>query len=138
MSQDKSNQFEPKMNNRFIVYMERIPTYVISKVIRPVISVDNGKYKYDDLVLEMYDPINQEQLNIKSTSTILTEFQREGKTTFDKIRLSILGPIGDEVEEWVFKNCKIEEIEYSQLDWSNGLPIRIRMRLSFEECIHEF
>jgi len=131
--------FEPTLNDRFIVYMERIPTYVIYKVIRPLLSVDGDKYKYDDLVLEMYNPINQSQLDIKSTSSILTEFEREGKTTFDEIKLSILGPIGDEVELWVFKNCKIKEIKYSTLSWKERhTPITITVRLSFEECIHEF
>jgi hypothetical protein len=42
--------FEPKLNNRFVVYMERIPTYLIHRVIRPVISTDGEKYKYDDLI----------------------------------------------------------------------------------------
>ena len=134
----KSPDFEPKLNNRFVVYMERIPTYLIHRVIRPVISTDGEKYKYDDLILELWDPINQSQLHIESTSSILTQMQREGKTSFDEIKLSILGPIGDEVEQWVFKNCKIKTIEYSTLDWSISKPIIITIRLSFEEIIHEF
>ena len=125
-------EFEPKLNDRFVVYMEDVPVYLINKVMRPIVSVEDDKYIYSDLILELYDPITP------SATQIFTEFERKGKTTFDKIILSILGPIGDEVEKWVYKNCKIKTVEHSKLDWANSHPISLTVTLSFEEAIHEF
>lgn len=124
--------FEPKLNNRFIVYMDGIPPYLIFKAYRPFVTTQEAKYVYSDLVLEVYDPI------VPSTSQILTDFQRQGKTTFDKIEMHILGPIGDIVEQWSFHNCTLKTIQYSELDWSNSHPITITLRFSFENVIHEF
>lgn len=125
--------FDPKVNNRFIVYMKDIPTHVIKAVIRPIASVQDGKYIYSDLIVEMYDPI------VPSTSQKLSEFIRANKTEFDEITLNLLGPIGDVVEKWSFRHCKVISIEYSKLDWSDKSDVvTIRMTLKPEEYIHEF
>jgi len=125
--------FEPKLNDRFIVYMKDIPTHVIKAVIRPIASVQDDKYIYSNLILEMYDPI------FPSTSEKISEFIRANKTEFDEIVLHILGPIGDVVEEWRFTHCKVISIEHSKLDWSDrSAAVTIRVTLKPEEYIHEF
>jgi hypothetical protein len=121
--------FEPKVNDRFVVYMEDIPTYVIKSVIRPIASVKDNSYIYSDLILEMYDPI------YPSTSQKIFDYIRANKTEFDEIKLDILGPIGDVVEQWLFKKCKVVSIEYSKLDWSDGCSTVIRMTLTPNKII---
>ena len=125
-------EFYPKTNNRFFVYMDGVPVELIHKVIRPIVSVVEGKYTYSNLVLIIWDPI------VPSASQIFTDFQRENKTTFDEITLDILGPVGEVVEKWVYKNCQLQDIIYSDCDWADSQPVNIKVRLSFEECIHEF
>jgi hypothetical protein len=129
---EKMWQFEPKMNNRFIVYMETIPTWAIKSVIRPVASIKDDKYIYSELVLEMFDAIEP------STSQKITDLVRAKKTSFDEIILDILGPIGDVVEKWRFINSKVVSIEYSKLDWKDSNPVLIKMILTPEQCVHEF
>ena len=62
--------FEPKMKNRFILYMDGIPSYLVKKAVRPTIKQDSkpldhinvqryvkGKTTWGSMQLELYDPI---------------------------------------------------------------------------------
>lgn len=62
--------FEPKVQNRFIMYIDGIPAYLIKKASAPgfdagEIILDHinvyrkvkGKVKWNDMNLELYDPI---------------------------------------------------------------------------------
>lgn len=130
---NKPVNYEPKVNNRFVVYMENVPCYLIKAVTRPIASVTDGKYIYGDLILHIYDPI------APSASQVISEFIRANKTEFDEIKLVLLGPIGDIVEEWRFLKCKVVSIEHSKLDWSDKSDVvTIKVTLKPEEYIHEF
>jgi hypothetical protein len=138
--------FEPKVSNRWICYVEDnngkciIPTYLIKSFMRPTIrryepektykeiqcgpnsSRIIGKspqsphlfvdyHKYGDVDILVYDPINP------SASKILTNII-DKDITFN-MRLVILGPVGDTVEEWIYKRCNIREIRFDGLEWGN-------------------
>ena len=62
--------FEPKVQNRFILYVDGIPSYLIKKASAPgfeagEIILDHmnvyrkvkGKVRWNDMTLELYDPV---------------------------------------------------------------------------------
>ena len=62
--------FEPKVQNRFIMYIEGIPAYLIKTAARPKITSEEikldhinvqryvkGKSAWDAMTIELYDPI---------------------------------------------------------------------------------
>ena len=62
--------FEPKVQNRFIMYIDGIPSYLIKKAASPQVSFGDikldhinvyrklkGKAEWADIAMDLYDPI---------------------------------------------------------------------------------
>ena len=62
--------FEPKLQNRFLMVVDGIPSYLIKKVARPSVTFGEvvldhinvkrklkGKANWDNLSIDMYDPV---------------------------------------------------------------------------------
>ena len=150
--------FEPKVQNRFIMYLDGIPSFLIKKTDRPKISGDakvldhiniqrkyRGKSKWSDITIELYDPI------VPSGAQAVMEWirlhhesvtGRDGYADFYKkdVTINVLGPVGDKVEEWTLKGAFISgETNFGTLDWSNdGEPLPITLTLSMDYCILQF
>ena len=115
--------FEPKVQNRFIMYIEGIPAYLIKTAARPKITSEEikldhinvqryvkGKSAWDAMTIELYDPI------VPSGAQAVMEWVRlghesvtgrDGYSDFYKkdITINVLGPVGDKVEEWTLKGA---------------------------------
>ena len=152
------SSFEPKVQNRFIMYLDGIPSFLIKKTDRPKISGDakvldhiniqrkyRGKSKWSDISIELYDPI------VPSGAQAVMEWirlhhesvtGRDGYADFYKkdVTINVLGPVGDKVEEWTLKGAFISgETNFGSLDWSNdGEFIPITLTLSMDYCILQF
>ena len=150
--------FEPKVQNRFIMYLDGIPSFLIKKTDRPKISGDakvldhiniqrkyRGKSKWSDISIELYDPI------VPSGAQAVMEWirlhhesvtGRDGYADFYKkdVTINVLGPVGDKVEEWTLKGAFISgDTNFGSLDWSNdGEFISITLQLSMDYCILQF
>ncbi len=116
--------FEPKTQNRFIMYIEGIPAFTIKAMNRPSIQFDEvilehinvkryvkGKGAWQPLEITLYDPV------VPSAAQSVMEWIREhhesvtgrqGYSDFYKrdITFNLLGPVGDIVEEWTLKGRK--------------------------------
>ena len=152
------SSFEPKVQNRFIMYLDGIPSFLIKKTDRPKISGDakvldhiniqrkyRGKSKWSDIAIELYDPI------VPSGAQAVMEWirlhhesvtGRDGYADFYKkdVTINVLGPVGDKVEEWTLKGAFISgETNFGSLDWTNdGDFIPITLQLSMDYCILQF
>lgn len=152
------SSFEPKVQNRFIMYLDGIPSFLIKKTDRPKISGEakvldhiniqrkyRGKSKWSDISIELYDPI------VPSGAQAVMEWirlhhesvtGRDGYADFYKkdVTINVLGPVGDKVEEWTLKGAFISgETNFGSLDWSNdGEFIPITLQLSMDYCILQF
>lgn len=109
--------FKPKVENRFIVYIKDkkgqtvIPSFVIRSVNRPSITLNKyGKPEYSNLFMECYDPI------VPSTTQSVMKAIMEKNTVWD-ITLKILGPVGNTVEEWEFRDAKLVSVDFGNCDW---------------------
>ena len=148
--------FEPKLQNRFIMYVEGVPAYLIKKVARPSITFEEvvmdhiniqryvkGKGAWQDLAIEMYDPV------VPSAAQACMEWVRlshesvtgrDGYSDFYKkdVVINVLGPVGDKVEEWTLKGAWIKEASFGDLDWSTNDPVAIAITLKYDYAILQY
>ena len=149
--------FEPKMKARYIMYIEGIPSMLLKKAARPKISFDDvtldhiniqrklkGKGKWEDVSVTLYDPI------VPSGAQAVMEWVRlshesvtgrAGYAEFYKkdVKINMLGPVGDIVEEWTMKGCYIKEADFGEVDWTSQADVaEITMALRYDYAILEF
>ena len=148
--------FEPKTQNRFIMYIEGIPAFTIKAMSRPIIQFDEvvlehinikrylkGKGAWQPLEITLYDPI------VPSASQAVMEWVREhhesvtgrqGYSDFYKkdITFNLLGPVGDIVEEWTLKGAFIQSANFGDMDYGTSDPVEIALTLQYDYAILQF
>ena len=148
--------FEPKVANRFIMYVEGIPSYIIKAAGRPGIDqgelvLDHinierklkGKSRWQDVTITLYDPI------VPSGAQAVMEWVslhhesvtgRDGYSDFYKkdITFNALGPIGDKVEEWTLKGAFISSATFGDFDWATEDAINIELTLKYDYAILQY
>ena len=148
--------FEPKTQNRFIMYIEGIPAFTIKAMARPTIQFDEvvlehinvkryvkGKGAWQPLEITLYDPI------VPSASQAVMEWVRQhhesvtgrqGYSDFYKkdITFNLLGPVGDIVEEWTLKGAFIDNANFGSLAYETSDPVEITLSLKYDYAILQF
>ena len=148
--------FEPKTKNRFIMYIEGVPAYLIKTANRPTITFEEieldhinvkryvkGKGAWETLEVTLYDPI------VPSGAQAVMEWVRlhkesvtgrDGYSDFYKkdITFNVLGPVGDKVEEGTLKGAMIQSANFGDLDWSVSEPAEITLTLRYDYAILQF
>jgi len=148
--------FEPKLKNRFIMYIEGIPAYIIKSGNRPTIQFEQivldhinvqryvkGKGVWQPLDIMLYDPI------VPSGAQSVMEWVRlshesvtgrDGYSDFYKkdITFNMLGPVGDKVEEWTLKGAFISAATFGDMDWATEDPVQIELTLKYDYAILQF
>ena len=149
--------FEPKTKNRYIMYIEGIPAYLIKTASRPNIQFESialdhinvkryvkGKAEWQTLTVTLYDPI------VPSGAQAVMEWVRlhhesvtgrDGYSDFYKkeIKFNLLGPVGDKVEEWVLKGAFIQTANFNDLDFANGTDVAdISLTLRYDYAVLSF
>ena len=146
--------FEPKVANRFIMYIYGIPSYLIKKASSPSfetneITLDHinvyrkikGKVKWNDMTLELYDPIAPSGAQAVMEWARLAHESvtgRDGYSDFYKkdVTLNILGPVGDVVGEWIIKGAFVKTANFGEYDWSSGeAAISLGVTLAMDYCV---
>ena len=149
--------FEPKVQNRFIMYIDGIPAYLIKSATAPgfeagEIILDHinvyrkvkGKVRWNDMTLNLYDPVTpsgaqavMEWVRLHHESVT----GRDGYQDFYKkdLTINVLGPVGDKVEEWSLRGCFITEASFGDMDWSNdGEAVTISLTVQMDYCILQY
>ena len=148
--------FEPKVANRFIMYIDGVPSFLIKGVKRPSINMNvvkmdhiniyrklKGKSEWEDVTVTLYDPVTPSgaqtvmewiRLSHESVSG------RDGYGDFYKkdVSIQVLGPVGDVVEEWTLKGAFISQADFGELKWDDQEPLNITITLSMDYCILQF
>ena len=149
--------FEPKVQHRFIMYVDGIPSFVIRKTDRPKVSSERkaldhinlqryykGKTIWEPITMELWDPIvpsgaqaAMEWIRLSHESVT----GRDGYMDFYKkdITVNVLGPVGDKVEEWTLKGSFITNADFGNVDWTNtGDALGVVLTISYDYCILQF
>lgn len=148
--------FEPKVTNRFIMYIDGIPSYLVKSVTSPsftdgVIKLDHintyrkirGKREWQNMTLNLYDPITPSgaqavmewaRLGYESVTG------RAGYSDFYKkdVTLNVLGPVGDIVGEWIIKGAFVQQSNFGQYNWSTDEAINVELTLAMDYAVLNF
>ena len=145
--------FEPKLQNRFIMYIDGIPAYLIKKIARPSITFGEvvldhinvkrkikGKANWDNITCELYDPVTPSGAQAIMEWVRLSHESvtgRDGYSDFYKkdIRFNALGPVGDVVEEWILKGAYCHAADFGEADWSSSDPSDITLTIRMDYAI---
>ena len=148
--------FEPKVQNRFIMYIEGVPAYLIKSATAPgfeagEIILDHinvyrkvkGKVRWNDMTLNLYDPVTPSGAQAVMEWARLAHESvtgRDGYSDFYKkdITLDILGPVGDVVGEWIIKGAYVKTAAFGEYDWANDAAINLNMTIAMDYCILNF
>ena len=145
--------YEPKLQNRFLMSIDGIPSFIVRKFDRPSITFGDitlehinikrkikGKANWNDVTAELYDPVTpsgaqavMEWIRLSHESVT----GRDGYSDFYKkdIRINTLGPVGDIVEEWILKGAYCQNANFGDMDWTSDTPVNISMTIVMDYAI---
>ena len=149
--------FEPKQQNRFILYVDGFPSYIIKGVSGVEYTADEvvlnhiniyrkvkGKSKWSDITLTLFDPVTpsgaqavMEWVRLHHESVT----GRDGYSDFYKkdLVLDVLGPVGDVVSEWIIKGAFIKEANFGDYNWdTENQAVNITMTVGMDYCVLNF
>jgi len=149
--------FEPKQTNRFVLYMDGIPSYLVKGM--GAVSFTNtavelnhiniqrfvkGKTKWNTIQFTLYDPVTPsgaqavmewERLHHESVTG------RDGYSDFYKkdLTFNVIGPLGDIVHEWIVKGALITEGNFGDYSWDDdGQAVNLTMTVQPDYCVLNF
>ncbi len=148
--------FEPKLQNRFIMEIDGIPSFMVKSANRPkieseVVELDHinlkrkikGKSNWTDITITMYDPIVPSGAQsvmewVRTSHESITG--RDGYADFYKkdIDFYMLGPVGDKIEQWKLKGAFISQANFGDVAFDSNEPASIELTLSYDYAILEF
>ncbi len=148
--------FEPKTTNRFIMYIDGIPAYLIKTAGRPTLNLNEipiegvnvktyvkGKPEWQTLEISLYDAI------VPSAAQAVMEWVRlahesvtgrNGYADFYKkdIVINVVGPVGDKVEEWKLVGAFPTSVNMNSLDLGGSEALMVNVTLRFDYAILQY
>ena len=149
--------FEPKQQNRFILYMDGIPAYIIKGVAGVNLTQDEvalnhinvqrfvkGKSKWGEIQMTLFDPITSSGAQAVMEWVRLHHESvtgRDGYSDFYKkdLTFDVLGPVGDIVSEWIIKGALITSANFGEYSWdSENTAVNLTMEVQPDYCVLNF
>jgi|TARA_B110000977_G_C10973508_1_gene453252 hypothetical protein len=148
--------FEPKQKNRFIMYIDGIPSYMVKgmgavSVTQGAVELNHinvqrfvkGKTKWDAISLTLFDPITpsgaqavMEWVRLHHESVT----GRDGYSDFYKkdLTFNVVGPVGDIVSEWIVKGALITAATFGDYNWDEEGAQEIALTIQPDYCVLNF
>ncbi len=146
--------FEPKQANRFILYMDGMPSYMVKGVSaitlnQGIVTLNHmnverkvkGKSTWQDVTMTLFDPVTpsgaqavMEWVRLHHESVT----GRDGYSDFYKknLTLNALGPVGDKVSEWVLKGAFITSTNFGEYNWDTvDTAINIQITVAIDYAV---
>ena len=149
--------FEPKVANRFIMYVDGIPAYIIKGISgmgfeQGEITLNHintyrkvkGKLRWNDLTMQLFDPITPSGAQAVMEWTRLHHESvtgRDGYSDFYKkdLTVDVLGPVGDVVSEWIIKGAFIKDASFGDYNWdTDNTAQNIDLTIGMDYCVLNF
>ena len=149
--------FEPKQQNRFIMYMDGFPSYIVKgvsaiNVTQETVELNHinlkryikGKTTWGTIDFTLHDPITpsgaqavMEWVRLHHESVT----GRDGYSDFYKkdLTFNVLGPVGDIVSEWIIKGAFITEASFGDFNWdTEDTAQELTMTVQPDYCVLNF
>jgi hypothetical protein len=146
--------FEPKQSNRFILYMDGVPSYLVKGVSAVSLSQTavalnhinvqryvKGKTIWNTITFTLYESITPSGAQAVMEWVRLGHESvtgRDGYSDFYKkdITFNVIGPVGDIVSEWIIKGAVITSANFGDYNWDDdGTPVNITLEVQPDYCI---
>jgi len=148
--------FEPKQQNRFVLYVDGFPAYLIKGLGAVTVSQGTvplnhinvqrfvkGKTTWGPISMTLFDAITpsgaqsvMEWVRLHHESVT----GRDGYSDFYKkdMTVNVLGPVGDVVSEWIIKGALITEASFGEYNYDNEGAVEISMTVQPDYCVLNF
>ena len=146
--------FEPKQSNRFILYMDGIPSFLVKgvggiNVAQTAVALNHinvqryvkGKTIWGAISMTLFESITpsgaqavMEWIRLGHESVT----GRDGYSDFYKkdINFHAIGPVGDIVSEWVVKGAVITSVNFGDYNWDDdGTIVNIAVEVQPDYCV---
>ncbi len=149
--------FEPKQANRFILYMDGMPSYIIKGVSavtlnQGIVTLNHinverkvkGKSVWQDVTMTLFDPITPSGAQATMEWVRLHHESvtgRDGYSDFYKkdLTINVLGPVGDIVSEWILKGAFVKEATFGDYNWDTENEAKqIELTLGLDYAVLNF
>ncbi len=148
--------FEPKQQNRFVLYVDGFPAYLIKGLGAVTVSQGTvplnhinvqrfvkGKTTWGTISMTLFDAITpsgaqsvMEWVRLHHESVT----GRDGYSDFYKkdMTVNVLGPVGDVVSEWIIKGALITEASFGDYNYDEEGAVEISMTVQPDYCVLNF
>jgi len=149
--------FEPKQPNRFIMYIDGIPSFMVKGVGAVSLTQGSvklnhinvsryvkGKTEWNTIQFTLFDPITpsgaqsvMEWVRLHHESVT----GRDGYSDFYKkdLTIDVLGPVGDVVSEWIIKGAFIKDASFGDMNWDDDTAaMNISLTIGMDYCVLNF
>ena len=146
--------FEPKQSNRFILYMDGIPSFLVKgvggiNVAQTAVALNHinvqryvkGKTIWGAISMTLFESITpsgaqavMEWIRLGHESVT----GRDGYSDFYKkdLTFNVLGPVGDIVSEWIIKGAVVTSANFGDYSWDDdGTIVNIALEVQPDYCI---
>jgi hypothetical protein len=146
--------FEPKQSNRFILYMDGIPSFLVKgvggiNVAQTAVALNHinvqryvkGKTIWGAISMTLFESITpsgaqavMEWIRLGHESVT----GRDGYSDFYKkdLKFNVLGPVGDIVSEWIIKGAVVTSANFGDYNWDDdGTIVNIALEVQPDYCI---
>jgi hypothetical protein len=146
--------FEPKQSNRFILYMDGIPSFLVKgvggiNVAQTAVALNHinvqryvkGKTIWGAISMTLFESITpsgaqavMEWIRLGHESVT----GRDGYSDFYKkdLTFNVLGPVGDIVSEWIIKGAVVTSAAFGDYSWDDdGTIVNIALEVQPDYCI---
>ena len=149
--------FEPKQANRFVLYADGVPSYLIKGVSAVTLTQNavtlnhinvyrkvKGKTTWGDVTMTLFDPITPSGAQTIMEWVRLSHESvtgRDGYSDFYKkdLTINVLGPVGDIVSEWILKGAFITSANFGDYNWDTAdTAVNITMTVAMDYCVLNF
>jgi|TARA_R100000742_G_C4251754_1_gene70008 hypothetical protein len=149
--------FEPKQANRFILFVDGFPSYIMKGVGAVSLTQGSvplnhinvqryvkGKTVWNTISFTLFDPVTpsgaqavMEWVRLHHESVT----GRDGYSDFYKkdLTVNVLGPVGDIVSEWIIKGAMITEASFGDYNWdTESTAVELTMTVQPDYCVLNF
>ena len=148
--------FEPKQANRFIMYMDGFPAYIVKGVGAVTLTQGTvplnhinvqrfvkGKTTWNTVQFTLFDPITPSGAQAVMEWVRLHHESVTGRAGYrdfykKEISLQILGPVGDVVSEWKVVGAFVTSMSQGSFDWGTSDVAELTISVAMDYCVLNF